>query len=418
MAGYVNVDAHERSAADVVADAIRLPFRASSAEVVESYHLIEHLSYSDVELALQEWHRVLRQHGQLIVECPDLIANMRIMLRGRHNKRWGPYRGEYPGGRVWTIFGSQENDGQFHRSGFDARHIAAVLRRNGFGEITVGSVSGTPERGENIRAEAVRLADRPSGFSIVLPTHSAAAELALCLDSLAVDSELDHELIIIVDPVRGQGPDRNVTRLLNSRALPFAVNEQNLGPYESWNRGARMATRTVVAFVTDDQVFAPGWDSAILRQLAPDRILASQIVEPGVMRPWAGNLTAHCGTTAYTFARERFLRVVEQHRRDGVRAGGFFIPLVMYKDAFDTVGDFRTEGVFGSVHVPNDIEFIQRASAAGFRHLTVRDSFSWHFQASSWLPRPALISRFRRRTRSYLGRVARVVHAVPGFHIR
>ena len=75
--GYINVDLWITDATDVICDITRLPWPDNSAEVIESYHVIEHISHRKIEHTLSEWCRVLKPGGILILECPhfDLAIN-------------------------------------------------------------------------------------------------------------------------------------------------------------------------------------------------------------------------------------------------------------------------------------------------------------------------------------------------------
>jgi len=45
------------------------------------------------------------------------------------------------------------------------------------------------------------------GFSIIIPTYNAAAELKLALESIKVNSRLDNEIIVVVDALKSGGND-------------------------------------------------------------------------------------------------------------------------------------------------------------------------------------------------------------------
>ena len=70
--GLINCDLYNPDA-DVKADATNLSmFEDASIDLIESNHMIEHLSFADTELALTEWHRVLRKDGLLVLTFPDI----------------------------------------------------------------------------------------------------------------------------------------------------------------------------------------------------------------------------------------------------------------------------------------------------------------------------------------------------------
>lgn len=71
--GYINIDAYN-PAADMKANAVKLPLPNDWADEIMSMHMFEHLSPYDVMDALAEWKRVLKPGGRLILEMPDIMA--------------------------------------------------------------------------------------------------------------------------------------------------------------------------------------------------------------------------------------------------------------------------------------------------------------------------------------------------------
>lgn len=79
LTDYVNVDCSKSVHPDMLIDASgRIPFPTSTVDRIESRHFLEHLSYpirdykkKTIQL-LQEWRRILKPGGKVIVETPDL----------------------------------------------------------------------------------------------------------------------------------------------------------------------------------------------------------------------------------------------------------------------------------------------------------------------------------------------------------
>lgn len=87
--GYTGVDAVARSGADVIAQADKLPFEDGQVEEVMAIHLIEHVHEWEVKPTLQEWFRVLRPGGKLVIEAPDVVKCCKnlvdnVMRGGKH----------------------------------------------------------------------------------------------------------------------------------------------------------------------------------------------------------------------------------------------------------------------------------------------------------------------------------------------
>jgi len=121
--GYIKIDKYDKNA-DIQADILLLPFENGSVDEVVSSHMIEHLSKMDVHKALKEMHRVLSYDGKLSLEVPDFEWCIKNFLEKGENERW-----DHP---INTIFGLQENEGEYHKTGFTKDRIKLLLNEVGF----------------------------------------------------------------------------------------------------------------------------------------------------------------------------------------------------------------------------------------------------------------------------------------------
>lgn len=126
QADYVNVDAYS-DLADVKADIRELaPFADDSVDLIETHHVLEHLSFGEAEAALERWARKLKAGGHAIISVPDINACCQLWLASPDARRWGT------GSVSQMIYGSQEHDGMFHKSGYTPERLSALLRAQGF----------------------------------------------------------------------------------------------------------------------------------------------------------------------------------------------------------------------------------------------------------------------------------------------
>lgn len=119
---YVNLDSRKTRAVDLVCNIKQLPYLDNSAEVIETYHVIEHLPRHEVPRALNEWYRVLSHGGRLIIECPDVDELMRRYLEGDEKQLDG-------------IFGLQRFEGDYHLFGYNFKKLKTALEECGFTNI-------------------------------------------------------------------------------------------------------------------------------------------------------------------------------------------------------------------------------------------------------------------------------------------
>ena len=116
--GWTNVDEH--CPADIQGDFRELEFHGVD-EILLS-HLLEHLSWRETIPILVQMRGWLRSGGRLTVEVPDMEA---IMQMGTDFHDWVRY-----------VYGSQQNEGEYHRAGFTADSLVTLLESAGYEEVT------------------------------------------------------------------------------------------------------------------------------------------------------------------------------------------------------------------------------------------------------------------------------------------
>lgn len=73
--GYVNIDTIENEfiKPNVKADITKtLPYESNSVDEIFASHIIEHFRVWQLKEVLNEWRRILKIGGRLVIECPDL----------------------------------------------------------------------------------------------------------------------------------------------------------------------------------------------------------------------------------------------------------------------------------------------------------------------------------------------------------
>ena len=129
--GLINCDLFDTHA-DQKIDARNLRgIQSNSVDLIEHHHMIEHLSFAEVEQALSEWYRVLRPAGYLLFTCPDIRAIAHLYLRYALFKdlKSREQKIDYA---IRMFVGSQEHEGMYHKNHFDAERVRRLLPRYGF----------------------------------------------------------------------------------------------------------------------------------------------------------------------------------------------------------------------------------------------------------------------------------------------
>ncbi len=102
---FLGVDAF--TDADVKALMWDLPYKDGEVDVIYSSHALEHVSKYQVVPTLREWKRVLKIGGRLEIVVPDLEWACKWWLNNP-TLDWN----------MDIIFGTQEHEGHFHKTGF------------------------------------------------------------------------------------------------------------------------------------------------------------------------------------------------------------------------------------------------------------------------------------------------------------
>jgi SAM-dependent methyltransferase len=107
-----------------------------SVDAVYSAHNIEHIYPHEVPIALKEFHRVLKEHGMVVLTCPDLESVCEAILQ---DGLLEPIY-ESPGGPISpidTLFGwrariEEGNEYMAHKGGFTYPSINEAFSEAGF----------------------------------------------------------------------------------------------------------------------------------------------------------------------------------------------------------------------------------------------------------------------------------------------
>ncbi len=119
-------------------DARKLDYPNGSVSAIYTSHTLEHVGHREVLDTLREWHRVLKPGGWIVINVPDFewacerwLANFRAgePTGSEYYRHWSDF---------WSIFfGTQEHEGEYHKTGFTDVSLRDALERAGFKEVEV-----------------------------------------------------------------------------------------------------------------------------------------------------------------------------------------------------------------------------------------------------------------------------------------
>lgn len=143
----------------------RLPFEDKSVEEILANHVIEHISFRKLPFVLGEWARVLEDGGKLVLRTPNLRFICESYLAGKITPEW-PGDEKYIKDNLsdeitpawWTnikLFSGQDYAANFHHVCFDFEMLSKLLKRFGFGKVTLAKFDREFSPGE-LQIEALK----------------------------------------------------------------------------------------------------------------------------------------------------------------------------------------------------------------------------------------------------------------------
>lgn len=121
LEGYMNIDWRKTGATDIVCDLTKLPYPDHSVELIETCHVIEHLSRHDLPRVFKKWYLLLIQEGKLIIECPNFDEVVKEYMKDEK--------------RIDNIFGLQRYHGDAHQFGYNFKRLKKLMEDAGFKNI-------------------------------------------------------------------------------------------------------------------------------------------------------------------------------------------------------------------------------------------------------------------------------------------
>lgn len=119
-ADWTGVDTHET--ADIQGPMWAVPLPDDCADELYSSHALEHVRKAQVIPTLREWRRLAAPGAILTLRVPNLEWCVKNWLETGMGNGW----------ELDTIFGSQEHEGNVHRTGFTAPMLRFYLQQAGW----------------------------------------------------------------------------------------------------------------------------------------------------------------------------------------------------------------------------------------------------------------------------------------------
>lgn len=138
ISGFLNIDKYIKKEKVDNYDICDLPFDENFADVIISYHSLEHLPIRYGRKALRDWYKILKDRGKLYLEVPDLEEIVKGLFNPENNNRQHDWF-------LYCLYGWQVctedrgfdlnydlDPGQFHCNGFSEKFALEELFKAGF----------------------------------------------------------------------------------------------------------------------------------------------------------------------------------------------------------------------------------------------------------------------------------------------
>lgn len=138
LPGYINIDvAGTRSGKhpDLLSDLRNLSTIPDNvADEVLSVHVIEHFYQWESLSVVQEWVRVLKPGGKIIIECPNLLSAAQEFLMNPDVAVLGGPEGQRS---MWVFYGDPawKDPLMVHRWGYTPKSLCRLLEAAGVGDV-------------------------------------------------------------------------------------------------------------------------------------------------------------------------------------------------------------------------------------------------------------------------------------------
>lgn len=122
LPGWINTDI--RPCGEKTVDIRNIPYEKNVFDEIYACHVLDHLSRKDIDIAIKECYRVLKNHGTFRVAVVDFEKIVKIYNAGLNlEELWG------------SIVGGWKNEYDRHGCIFDFKLLKNYLEKHGFYDI-------------------------------------------------------------------------------------------------------------------------------------------------------------------------------------------------------------------------------------------------------------------------------------------
>ena len=173
-------------------------------------------------------------------------------------------------------------------------------------------------------------------ISIIIPSFNNLDYLKLCIKSLKLNSEYDHEIIFHIN----DGSDGSLN-FIKDEGFKYTYSKTNIWLCSAINMAAKLATNQYILYSHDDMYFCPDWDVVLMKEVQKighdNFYLSGTMIESN-----SGHIIYNFGKTFLDFNEHELLKTYKQINFYD-HQGTHFAPHLVSKNMWFKVGGFSEE---------------------------------------------------------------------------
>ncbi|OGG39310.1 hypothetical protein A3J20_01925 [Candidatus Gottesmanbacteria bacterium RIFCSPLOWO2_02_FULL_42_29] len=235
-------------------------------------------------------------------------------------------------------------------------------------------------------------------ISIVCLVYKSTKWLQFVYDQILRHTDLSNKEFFFV----ANDANENIQNYLKNHYIPhyiFNNTEEHKkewyinNVYRAFNFGAHVAKGEYVLFINSDMAFSTNWVENMFEEMNGKNCIASRLVESGKMPSGRHGISKNFGQFREQYDEQGFLNYADTIRENAIIDGGLFMPLLIRRDDFLSVGGYPEGNIIpnsdifnpkyakpGDSLISGDFVLMQRLKTRGIQHQTCFNSVVYHFQ--------------------------------------
>ena len=172
--------------------------------------------------------------------------------------------------------------------------------------------------------------------SIIIPTFNNLDYLKLILQSIKINSEYEHEVIVHVN----EGIDGTLD-FIKKNEIKHSYSAKNIGLCSAVNIAAGLSTTNYIMYSHDDMFFCKNWDVILEKKIKDQKnnlfYLSGKAISDNDI-----NDNLKCGLTYDAFNKDSFQEFCNNNSTPDLQ-GSHWAPHLVHKDLWNRVGGFSEE---------------------------------------------------------------------------